>query len=120
MTDPDRLTLRPPFASPLDPARFPADACRGCGRSNLGDCLLPAAPGISWAVPGLCSDCVIAVVRLVFTGSELTFLLHAAGGGDLNLTRPDASALTAEGVLTLRARLACFAPKSPSDAPAIG
>lgn len=44
-----------------------------------------------------------------FSPPELQFLLHAAGGETVSLTRPGATALTGEGVLALRGRLAAIA-----------
>lgn len=116
MTGLDQLSVPPDHAFQCDacPVADPAEcmaaghcphrdgpACRACGCTEDAAC--------AWAAPGLCTACV-AIVQRVFSPAELTFLLHAAGGGDLNLTRPSATALTAEGVLALRARLAAIAP----------
>lgn len=93
-------------------------ACRACGCTEDAACADPFAGGsCAWATPAadLCTACV-GIVQRVFTPGELTFLLHAAGGGDLNLTRPDATALTAEGGLALRETLRVIAPKPEGDA----
>lgn len=90
-------------------------ACRACGCTEDAACADPFGGGsCAWATPDLCTACV-GIVQRVFTPAELTFLLHAAGGGDLNLTRPDATALTAEGVLALRETLRVIAPDPKGD-----
>lgn len=103
-------------AAAAPPRAAAVQTCRGCGCDDLNACVDPAsAEPCAWAGPGLCTACA-AIVRRVFTGPELTFLLHAAGGGDLNLTRPDATALTAQGVLALRHTLRTLAPRPEQEA----
>jgi len=90
-------------------------ACRACGCTEHAACSDPVSGDTcAWASPNLCTACV-GIVQRVFTPAELTFLLHAAGGGDLNLTRPDASALTAEGVLALRETLRAITPRTEGE-----
>lgn len=105
---------QPPFGP--CPGAWPNDrpACRACGCSENDACLTEAGP-CAWAEADLCTACD-GIVQRFFSPAELAFLLHAAGGGDLNLTRPDAGALTAEGVLALRERLGRIAPKAEGHA----
>lgn len=93
-----------PFYGPAGPA------CRACGCTEGAACADPFTGWpCAWATPDLCTACV-GIVQRVFAPAELTFLLHAAGGGALNLTRPSATALSAEGVLALRETLKVLAP----------
>lgn len=85
-------------------------ACRACGCTEDDACIEPDGRPCAWWSAAICTACA-GIVQRFFSPAELTFLLHAAGGGDLNLTRPDAGSLTGEGVLDLRARLACLAPQ---------
>lgn len=89
--------------------------CRACGCDELNACVEPfSGDPCAWWDDDICTACA-GIVQRFFSPEELTFLLHAAGAGELNLTRPDATALTAEGVLTLRATLSCLAPKKEAD-----
>lgn len=79
-------------------------ACRACGRTEHFACISDRGEACAWAGPGLCTAC-IAIGGRIFTPAELAFLAHAAGGRPMNMTRPSGAELTAQGVLTLRARL---------------
>jgi len=117
MADLDHLSaphMAPPAPASRTLAILNSPACRACGCTEDAACIEPGGQPCAWAAPGLCTACV-ARVRRVFTGPELTFLLHAAGGGSLNLTRPSATALTAEGVLSLRDTLRAIAPQKEAD-----